>query len=104
VKVADEFHAAAARLSVELGHSLALRIGIDVGDVVVGALCAKGGLRSDLFGAAGEAAKEAEAAASPRQTRLTSAAQDALQDGLRLDREAPSKVKNERLTRGSNCI
>jgi class 3 adenylate cyclase len=77
VRVADEFHAAAARLSAELGHALALRIGIDVGDVVVGALRAKGGLRSDLFGGASASAKDAEAAASPRQTRLTAAAQDA---------------------------
>ena len=78
VHVADEFHAAAARLSAELGHELALRIGISVGDVVVGALRAKGGLRSDLFGAASAEAKGAEAAASPRETRLTAAAQDAL--------------------------
>ena len=77
VRVADESHAAAARLSAELGHALALRIGIDVGDVVVGALRAKGGLRSDLFGGASASAKDAEAAASPRQTRLTAAAQDA---------------------------
>ena len=76
--VAAAFHAAAARLSAELGHELALRIGIDVGDVVVGALRAKGGLRSDLFGAAGAAAKGAEVAAVPRETRLTAAARDAL--------------------------
>ena len=81
MRVADDFHAAAARLSVELGHALALRIGIDVGDVVVGALRAKGGLRSDLFGSAGASAKDAEAAASPRETRLAAAAEEALRGG-----------------------
>jgi class 3 adenylate cyclase len=79
VRVADDFHAAAARLSAELGHALSLRIGIDVGEVVVGALRAKGGLRSDLFGGAGAAAKDAEASASPRETRLTAAAKMALE-------------------------